>query len=234
VTAAPDRPAERGGRYAGAAIALFVVLGLDVLSLFVGKLLDGRGLGEPGVWPNHWYATVGMFLCSVTMWIVAAALVVRWARRRGRLDALVGTRWDRGVLLAVLVGVVLLLALAYLESAGSLSLSLIREYRGFEHRYPGRGALVTAFQYLYYLLESLMVVLLMAMWQRAGEIWTGRVWVPWGGVGLALTWGVAHFATHPAGAVFVVPTALVYGGVFVGARKSVVPTLAAVYFSFIV
>jgi hypothetical protein len=34
------------------------------------------------------------------------------------------------------------------------------------------GGVVTGFQYLYYLLESAMVVLLLAFLQRAGEKWT--------------------------------------------------------------
>ena len=53
--------------------------------------------------------------------------------------------------------------------------------------------------------------------------------VPWGGFGLALTRGLAHFASHPQGALTVVMSALILGLVFVGVRKSVAPALATVW-----
>jgi len=109
----------------------------------------------------------------------------------------------------------------------------VREYRGFAKLYPGHAAVVTAFQFLYYLLESSMVVLILAAWQRAGEVWTGRPLVPWGALGLTLTWGLAHFASQPQGALWVVVSALLFGFVFVGVRKSFGPTLVVVWLTFV-
>jgi len=48
-----------------------------------------------------------------------------------------------------------------------------------------------------------------------------------------LTWGLVHFLSHPAGALTVVASALVFGGVFLGARKNAVATLAVVYLAFV-
>ena len=233
MTDATDRPAESGWRYALAALIVFTLLGMDVLSLFVGRLLDGPTSQHFGVWPSHWYATAGQFVFSIALWTASAALVVRWARRRGALGVLFGGRWDGRVVAVLFLGALAVAAIQLIETAGVPSLSLLREYRGFERRYPGHGAIVTAFQYVYYLGESGMVVLILATWQRAGELWTSRARVPWGGVGLMLTWGLVHFLSHPAGALTVVASALVFGGVFVGARKNAAATLAVVYLAFV-
>ena len=227
---------EGGWKFALVAILAFLLLAVDVVSVFAAKVLDGRPLSDPAVFGTHWYVTACAFLCSATVWLISAAVIIRWARRRGVLDALFSLRRDRREWLVFGLGVVALVLIARLEASASgwAWLSLVREYRGFERLYPGHGAAVTAFQFLYYLLESSMVVLILAAWQRAGELWTGLRLVPWGGFGLTLTWGAAHFASHPQGALAVVVTALIFGLVFVGVRKSAPLGLATVWLAFIV
>ena len=232
-----SRPArtESPWGYVGAGLLLFTALGLDFLSLFVGKALDGRALSDPAVWSTHWYATVGTFLSSTALWAITVALFAGWARRRSALPALFSLGRDRRVFVACGLGVVALAALSLIGSSGpgGASLSVVREYHGFVRRYDGHGGIVTAFQYLYYLLESAVVLAMIAVFQRAGELWWRRAWVPWGGLGLMLTWGLVHFLSHPEGAAFVVVTALVFGLVFVAARKSVVPLLVTLWLAFV-
>jgi hypothetical protein len=74
-----------------------------------------------------------------------------------------------------------------------------------------------------------MVLLVIALFQRAGELWTRLMNVPWGGFGLTLTWGLAHLSSHPEGLLPVVLTALLLGFGFVWVQKSVLPALAIVY-----
>ena len=72
-----------------------------------------------------------------------------------------------------------------------------------------------------------------ALLQRAGEKWTRRPLVPWGGIALALSWGAGHLGSHPEGAVVVMLIALFYGVAFVLAEKSAPATLALVYLGFV-
>ena len=226
---------ESGWGRASLGLLMFFLLAADILSIFVGKWLDGRPLSDPAIWSTHWTATIGTFLCSVAIWSAAVLLVVWRARRRGTLTALFSLRLDRRAVALCGVGLLAVVALKWLEASGSGAAfpAVLREYRGFEHRYVGHGATVTAFQYLYYLLESMMVLLIIAFFQRAGELWTRLSSIPWGALGLTLTWGLAHFASHPAGALTVVMSALLFGFVFLGARKSVVPALVTIYFAFV-
>ena len=229
-TAGPRQ--ERGWTYALAALLVFLLLGLDVLSVLLGAIIDGRSPAEFGGYNTHWYATVGSLLCSVIIWTISTLLLRRWAKRRGALDRLFATIRSRRVFLASLAGIIVLSGIAWLESHSAIP-SFISEYRGFERHYPGQALLVTVIQYVYYLLESIMVLWILALWQRAGELWTGLHGVPWGGLGLTLTWGLAHFASHPQGAWVVIASALVLGIVFLVARKSYLATFAVIYSVFL-
>ena len=223
------REKESGWTYALLALLIFLLLGMDAFSgLVVGPLLDGRPLSDPTMAFNNWCARAGVNLCSTALWAVSVLLVLRWARRRETLDALLSSRWDRQVLLAFCVGVVVLVAILRLTAPrDSVWLRFVSEYRGFEQDYPGYGIAVAAVQHLYYVAESAMVVLALAAWQRAGEVWTSRTAIPWGGVGLALTWGLAH------GAWGLLPS-LILGLIFVGVRKNAFLALAAVLVLFVV
>lgn len=52
------------------------------------------------------------------------------------------------------------------------------------------------FQYLYYLFESFMLVLCIVFFQEAFEHCFKTKYIPWGGIVLALTWGLSHIITQ--------------------------------------
>jgi hypothetical protein len=86
---------------------------------------------------------------------------------------------------------------------------------------------------LVFLLESTIVILLLALFQKAGEVWTISPPVPWGGIGLLLTWGVANLGTHPQGAIYVLVFSVLFVVAFVVSRKSFAVTLAIIYLAFL-
>lgn len=224
-----------GWRYFVMALLVFVLLGADMASVLVAKLIDGRAVSDPQFWSTHWYATVGAFVCSVLIWSISVASLLAWSRRRHVLGSVLNLRANGRSLVVFLVAAVVLAATAWAESgaSGASFPSVVSEYRAFHQLYPDRGVVVTGFQYLYYLLESAMVVLMLAFFQRAGEKWTKSTRTPWGAIGLALSWGAAHLGTHPEGAIVVVLLALIYGIAFTSANKSAIATLALVYLGFV-
>lgn len=135
----------------------------------------------------------------------------------------------------VLAGAVVLGLIGWTEAriSGSGFPSVVAEHGDFVRLYGDRGMAVTVFQYLYYLLESAMVLALVSLFQRAGEKRMRHALVPWGGIALSLSWGLAHLGTHPEGAAIVMLIALIYGVAFVMAEKSAPATLALVYLGFV-
>ena len=51
------------------------------------------------------------------------------------------------------------------------------------------------FQYVYYLFETMLFLLIIVFGQKALERWFKRENVPYGGIVVALTWGIVHIAT---------------------------------------
>ena len=218
-----------GWGYVLLALLIFLLLGMDAFSGFVvGPILDGRSLSDPDMLFNNWYARAGVNLFSTILWVISVLLVVRWAKRRGVLSELLGSRFDSQALLFFGLGVIVLIVILRSGAPnGSVWLRFVSEYHGFEQQYPGYGMGVTVMQHIYYIAESAMVVLSLAAWQRAGEVWTDKTAIPWGGVGLALTWGLAH-------GVWGLLPSLLLGVIFVGARKNALLTLVAVLTIFVV
>ena len=83
------------------------------------------------------------------------------------------------------------------------------------------GPVQFLFQYLYYATEVFLMVLMIAHGQRAFEVWKGKdSQLPFGGMFLALTWGMMHLLTQNVSTgIYAVAQALIYGEVYLLARK---------------
>lgn len=55
-----------------------------------------------------------------------------------------------------------------------------------------KGPLLFVFQYIYYLAEGFLISLIIIFGQKACEVWFRNEKLPYGGIILGLTWGLAH------------------------------------------
>ncbi|MCJ1697911.1 hypothetical protein MT349_19180 [Rathayibacter caricis] len=101
----------------------------------------------------------------------------------------------------------------------------------------GNGAdpLATVVLLLYYLTEAFLIVLLILFAQRAGVAWFGHPALPWGGVLLALTWGVMHlFLQGLSGGLYAIIASVLYGLIVVHGPRRIPAVFAIVALAFIV
>ena len=78
------------------------------------------------------------------------------------------------------------------------------------------------FQYIYYLFEAFIILLTVIFAQEAGERITKLDKVPWGGILLALTWGLSHIITQSSltiGLLYVV-ISLLFGITYISVKKN--------------
>lgn len=61
--------------------------------------------------------------------------------------------------------------------------------------YVNKGLLLFTFQYIYYIFETMLFLLIIVFGQKACEIWFHRENFPYGGIICGLTWGLAHIFT---------------------------------------
>ena len=85
----------------------------------------------------------------------------------------------------IVAGVVICLISTWIDWSGS---KVLKEF-------AKRGPLLFTFQYVYYLFEVLLVLLIIIFGQMAFEKWTGSNKIPFGGILVALTWGLGHWMT---------------------------------------
>jgi hypothetical protein len=184
-------------------------VGWELVLLVLERALPAVApVGTIGAAAAHWALTG-------TGWLVGAAIVLRVAQRRYGFTAdptPPSRRLVRGV---AVVGLVL--ACAGIRWAGQGGpFPPIAEYGRFVGEYGELAWVALVLQWLYYAAEVLVMALIIAFGQRAGELRFGRPAVPWGGLLLALTWGLVHIAVQGvATGLYGIVVSIAFGTIFI-------------------
>lgn len=186
----------------------FAGLGMElVLGLFLEPLLFGE-TGNYNTWGliSHWILT-----CVI--WGVLAAILIRIAKRKYGFDLFLNR-----TPLSVQNWLICAVIFAISAAIGLIDWNGFKVMKEFEYN----GLLKFIFQYVYYLFESVLVVLIIAFGQKAGEIFFCRPKIPWGGILAGLTWGLAHIFTKGSltGGLVTCLDGFLYGLVYLAARKN--------------
>ena len=229
-------PTVAAWKLVGAGLLLQIVLIWDMGAFILTDALVERSLDLTD-YPFTDPAVMGLNrLLVVTIWTISVGMVVSWSRNRDLLNWVFNWEYDRTVLVAGFAAVGLhVLDNLVMSTVGSEDFAprIFGEYGVFVFTYgsPEGTALFVA-QSLYYLLEALIVVFMIALFQAAGEQQFGVPPVPWGGIGLALTWGAFHFMMGATVEMLVLPLGM--GVVYLLGRKHVIPVFLVVILTFFV
>ena len=167
---------ERGWKYLLLSFGAFLAICLEFIHAYGWEpFVFGN---ELTIWQNilHWIIT-----CLT--WSIASYLLIRIAKNKLGCDLFAKTRkmklWQT---LVILLGIIISCASSYFAWDG---FKVIIEFKN-------NGLLLFLFQYIYYVVETLMFLLIIIFAQKAFEIWTKKHNVPWGGIICGLTWGIVH------------------------------------------
>ena len=177
-----------------AALLAFACLGLEALVLSLEGLWFSGSFREWNILQMtlHW-------LTTSLLWCIAACLLCTWATKQGFAVFNKAPAPKVSAVLAVFFLVAVCAGVSALSWGGFKPLM---EYRSLSEHFHGAGLLAFVFQYLYYLAESALILLLIVFGQRWGEAvfcFRGTAFVPWGGLLCGLTWGLAHIYTKSLG-----------------------------------
>ena len=170
-----------GGDYLSLALLAFAGFAFELVLAFLVEPALGLSVDSLTTGQNiaHW-------LVTSAVWAIVGTLVIRHARDAYDFDI-----WARrcdlsprqwlGVALCVVV----------------MTASHWADWGGFKPALELRshGALLFVFQYVYYLAETYLLSLIIVFGQMACETWFHNSSVPYGGIVLALTWGLGHVAS---------------------------------------
>ncbi len=208
-----------GLRYLGYALEVFGVIGFELLLAYlIEPKLYQRDIKDFDTIQTiiHWIVT-----CSV--WGLGAYLVVKECRKKSGLDLIDNLKnipiFDREnpikakqwVMIAA--GTVLCLVSTWIDWNGSKVLT----------EFSRRGPLLFTFQYIYYLFEVALVLLIIIFGQMAFEKWSGNNSFPFGGVLVALTWGLGHWLSKGSMAtgLYTAAGGFVFGSVYLLTNRNV-------------
>lgn len=164
------------------AILAFAGIGLEVVLAFgIEPLIYGTPLNE---WSDK--QTILHWIITCILWGAVSFGIVRLAKNKYGFDL-----FQRGSKLSawqwVLVAIFMIgsLIISYVDWNGS---KVIKEFYA-------NGPFKFVFQYIYYIFETILVTLILIFSQKAFEKWFHRENIPYGGIIVALTWGLGHFFT---------------------------------------
>ena len=221
----PARSRTRPGTYLNLALIAFALLGLELVFLIVEPLLPFPA--------DSVEAAVAHWVLTSVAWVSGSIGLVMWARNRTDLNQMgfsrprVGAaRWS-----AIALLVVITLAGQWVLRGGVLP--PVAEYAVLSDHFGDAGTLAWLVQVAYYIAELGPIILIIRFGQRAGELWLRNVQIPWGGITLAMTWGLVHFLTQDAATgVYGIVLSLVMGAIYVltGRRLNLAAPIIAVLF----
>lgn len=174
----------------GYGLEIFGFIGLELLLGYVIEFkIYGYGFSEFTKLQSimHW-----ILICAI--WIIGIIFVVRDAAAKTGVDlyknfkesSLVKGAKEMSVMqwALLIAGTVICLISTWIDWNGS---KVMIEFM--------RKGVLFPFQYMYYLVEVAMVLLIIVFGQYAFEKWFKNDKIPYGGILVALTWGLGHWLT---------------------------------------
>lgn len=216
------------------ALLCFFALGYDLLQLYIDKLLFRSAVAE-NLFSSPWYVLVVHWLCVILVWLAFIFIMVKWIKNRPGSE-IFRIKRNKSLVYFIPAAVVLSICLAFLEQLidPAVMPQIYREYLAFKASYGSMGVIVSIVQNIYYITEAGLVVILVVLFQLAGEAWTKKEKIPWGSIGLLLTWGLGHLTHGGLTTVWVCIFAALVGVFYIISKKHIIPSYIMILLVFII
>ena len=143
--------------------------------------------GGPITYDNEaWQLILHLVVVPLT-WVPIAFLLIRTAKNKLGFEVFIkGEKMKLWGIIVVILLIVFSCGTKWLASGEFKPVS--------EFKY--HGALLFTFQYIYYIVETLMFLLIIVFGQKAFDLWTNKRKVPWGGLICGFTFGAIHLISN--------------------------------------
>jgi hypothetical protein len=212
---------EKGITFMYMGLLAFLGLGLEFLVIFLDNIVFGEAV-KGGF--KDYTVTAHVFHWSVTMviWGMFAYCLFAWSKKRGLFNKMFSFDLNKGnkkyIILAVIGAVLLTVFEVYALNEGFPQ--IFEQYNKFKSSYGNKAVILSIFQNAYYFVEVILVVLLIAFMQMAGEKWFKNKSIPYGGIALMLTWGLGHFTHGLVDTIFISVFSILPGMLYVLSKKN--------------
>lgn len=198
------------GYYLSLGLYAFLGLGLEVILALLIEPLIFKG-------PINEYSTdqiIGHWIITIILWGIMALILIKISREKYGFNC-----WDYTDNMGKrdwIIALILILFSVVISSYLWKGLKLYKELYNL-------GLLKFIFQYIYYLMETVLVLLIIVFGQKAGELRFSKENFPWGGILLGLTWGLVHALTKGQLIIglYGILSGILYGVIYLLTKKNV-------------
>lgn len=173
---------ESGWEYLWLALYAFLGLGCEViLAFYLEPMIYGHGMEGFSVAESiiHWSITC-------IMWLGFVCYILHYAKNKLGFQMS-----EENEKVKPLAWGICLLLVAFVTYMNYQDAGAIKPY----HEFMKLGLVKFIFQHIYYFVETMLFTLIIVFGQIAMEKWTKRVNIPFGGILVGCTWGLAHMFT---------------------------------------
>jgi hypothetical protein len=172
----------KGINYLCLALCAFAGLGIEAIYAFLLEpIIYSHQMADwnVGQYIIHWIITC-------TTWGIITYAILEVSKRRYRFDIFIAEgKMKLWQWLCIALCIVLSKCVSYWDWNG---FKVVKEFQY-------NGLLKFIFLYIYYVFETALFTLILVYGQKAFELWFKKESIPYGGIILALTWGLAHIFT---------------------------------------
>ncbi len=218
-------------------LLIFLALAYDAIQRIFDELIFGDKM-VASFFSNPWYIKVthwGGFV--ILIWSLTVYLMYKWMMTDQ--DSIgINLKVNKNLKWLIPVAVMASFMMALLEQMMEPNIlpQIYREYLSFVKVDESMAIVVSIFQNIYYMLETGLVILLIALMQKAGEKWFKMTRIPWGGsIGLTITWGgIAHLTHGGIATLWICLFAFLSGVFYLISKKSIWASYVFVLLIFVI
>lgn len=172
----------KGINYLFLGLCAFAGLGIEAIYAFLLEpIIYGCQVADWSVSQS----IIHLIITCIT-WGIIAYIILKFSKNRYEFDIFENKRkmkmWQW---ICVILCIIFSLYMSYWNWDG------FKVMKEFQHN----GLLKFIFQYIYYIFETALFTLILVYGQKAFEMWFKKENIPYGGIILAVTWGLAHILT---------------------------------------
>jgi hypothetical protein len=193
----------------------FGVLALELLVMMIETLF----YGTMDIWTNvrlliiHW-------ICTIIVWCAGLFVLNILSGKTGY--NIFENKNRPKIINWIIIGVIMIITAIGSYIAWDMRFKPFVEFNNFTKRHGDMGIVVFVFQYIYYMVESMLFLAIVVFTQEFGERTFKNKIIPWGGIMCGLTWGLGHMITQDLfTGIYSLMVSLFYGAIYIQSKKNI-------------
>lgn len=182
---------KKGFTCIGLGLFLTATLCMDIILVLLETAVYTSSSAARPLWQHCFH-----FILICCIWGAGSVLAYHLADRHSLLPASGNGRKYPSRSHIAIIFLAIAAGILFMSFNAGMRLKPLTELLYFLNTYGNKGLVIFLLQHLYYLFESILILLLIILGQQAGEfLFPQSPRIPWGGIFCALTWGMLHGLT---------------------------------------